>query len=208
MEQSALYAVLSSMGNFAADLRYAVRTMRRSPGFTAVAIGALALGIGANTAIFTVVNGVMLAPLPYPEPDRLVRLGRQYPNGNGYSNSIPKYMVWRQNDVFESMTLYDFSGLSMNLGTGDRPEQVKASHISRDYFRVFGASPALGRTFTEVEDSPNGPQAAVLSDRLWRNHLGADPQIVGRSILLNKQPYVVVGIIARGFESLPFSEQV
>ena len=94
------------MDTFLADLTYAFRTLRSNAGFTAVAVAALALGIGANTAIFTVVDGVMLAPLPYPQADRLVRLGRKYPAGNGYSNSIPKYMVWRRNDVFESMTLY------------------------------------------------------------------------------------------------------
>lgn len=86
------------MSTFPSDLRYAARTRRSSAGFTVVAVAALALGSGANTAILTVVNGVMLAPLPYAQPDRLVRLGRKYPDGNGYSNSIPKYMVWRQND--------------------------------------------------------------------------------------------------------------
>jgi len=104
------------MGIFASDVRYALRMMRSSPGFTAVAVAALALGIGANTAIFTVVNSVMLEPLPYPQPDRLMRLGRQYPNGHGYSNSIPKFMTWRQNYVFESMALYDFSPLGMRPG--------------------------------------------------------------------------------------------
>ncbi len=187
--------------NLIADLRYALRTMRGSPGFTAVAVAALALGIGANTAIFTVVDSVMLAPLPYAQPDRLVRLCRQYPNGRSDSTSIPKYMVWRQNDVFESMALYDFGGLSMNLGAGDRPEQVKAAHVSKDYFRVFGTAPALGRTFTDAEDAPGGPQVVVLSDRLWRNRLNADPAIVGHTILLNKQPYVVAGVMPKGFES-------
>jgi putative ABC transport system permease protein len=148
------------MGTFAADVRYALRTMRRSPGFTAVAVAALALGIGANTAIFTVVNSVILEPLPYPQPDRLVRLGRKYPGGHGYSNSIPKYMVWRQNDVFESMALYDFGALGMNLGSGDRPEPVKGMHVSADFFRVFGGQTTFGRTFTEAEDSPGGPSVA------------------------------------------------
>jgi predicted permease len=197
------YALLFDMGAFTADLRYAWRAMRTSPGFTAVALAALALGIGANTAIFTVVNSVMLEPLPYPQPDRLVRLGRQFPNGNGYSNSIPKYMAWRQNDVFEAMTLYDFSPLSMNLGAGDRPEPVKCAHASRDYFRVFGAKTSLGRTFTEAEDLPNGPPVAVLSHHLWRNRLGADPQLIGRTVLLNKQPYTIVGVMEKGFESDP-----
>ena len=113
------------MGTFAADLRYSLRMMRSSPGFTVVAIAALALGIGANTAIFTVVNSVMLEPLPYPQPERLVRLCRQYPDGCGDSNSIPKYMIGRQNNVFGAMTLYDFSALSMNLGAGDRPISAK-----------------------------------------------------------------------------------
>lgn len=191
------------MSTFTSDLTYACRTLRSNTGFTAVAVAALALGIGANTAIFTVVDGVMLAPLPYPNADRLVRLGRKYPGGNGYSNSTPKYMVWRNNDVFEFMTLYEQGGIGMNFGTGDQPAQAKGSHVSKDYFRVFGASPAIGRTFSETEDVPNGAQVAVLSDRLWRNRLGGDPQIIGRIILLNNQPYTVVGIMPKGFESNP-----
>jgi putative ABC transport system permease protein len=194
------------MGTLAADVRYALRTMRRSPGFTAVAVAALALGIGANTAIFTVINSVILEPLPYPQPDRLVRLGRKYPNGHGYSNSIPKYMVWRQNHVFESMALYDFSPLGMNLGSGDRPEPVKGAHVSAGFFRVFGGTTTLGRTFTDAEDLPGGAPVAVLSEHLWRNRLGADPQIVGRTALLNKQPYTVVGVMRKGFESDPAAD--
>jgi len=130
------------MGTLAADLRFALRTMRTNRGFTAVAVITLALGIGATTAMFTVVNRVMFDPLPYPEPDRIMRLGRQFPNGNGWSNSIPKYMTWRQNDVFESMALYDFAPLGMNFGGGDRPEPVKATRVSEGFFRVFGAQPA------------------------------------------------------------------
>jgi len=185
------------------DVTYAFRTLKSNTGFTVVAVAALALGIGANTAIFTVVDGVMLAPLPYPGADRLVRLGRKYPAGNGYSNSIPKYMVWRSNDVFQAMTLYEQGGIGMNFGAGDHPEQAKASHVSKDYFQVFGASPAFGRTFSDTEDAPHGAQAAVLSDRLWRNRLGGDPQIVGRNILLNNQPYAVIGIMPKGFDSDP-----
>ncbi len=191
------------MSTFLSDLTYDFRTLRSNTGFTAVAVAALSLGIGANTAIFTVVDGVMLAPLPYAQADRLVRLGRKYPGGTGYSNSIPKYMVWRNNDVFDAMALYDQGGIGMNLGAGDHPEQAKASHVSKDYFRVFGALPAIGRTFIDSEDVPNGAPAAVLSDRLWRNRLGGDPQIIGHNILLNNQPYIVVGIMPKGFESNP-----
>ena len=194
------------MATFATDLRYSLRMMRSSPGFTAAAVAALALGIGANTAIFTVVNSVMLEPLPYPQSERLVRVGRQYPDGFSPSNSIPKYMVWRQNSVFESMTLYDFGALSMNLGADERTEPVKGMHVSRDFFHVFGVQPAFGRTFAEAEDLPNGPPVVMLGDRLWRNRLGADPQIAGRSLLLNKQPYTVVGVMPKGFDSDPPAE--
>ncbi len=191
------------MGTFFADLRYALRNLRTNAGFTAVAVAALALGIGATAAIFTVVNGVMLAPLPYSQPDRLMRLGRKFPGGSGYSNSIPKYMVWRQNDVFDCMTLYEQGGLSMNLGAGENPAQVKAAHVSRDYFRVFGAAPLFGRTFTEAEDLPHGAPVAVLSYRLWQGRMGGDRQATGRTILLNQEPYTVAGVMPKGFESNP-----
>src|SRR5271157_3331010 len=191
------------MGTFFADLRYALRNLRTNAGFTAVAVAALALGIGATVAIFTVVNGVMLAPLPYSQPDRLMRLGRKFPGGSGYSNSIPKYMVWRQNDVFDCMTLYEQGGLSMNLGAGENPAQVKAAHVSRDYFRVFGAAPLFGRTFSQAEDLPHGAPVAVLSYRLWQGRMGGDRQATGRTILLNQEPYTVAGVMPKGFESNP-----
>src|SRR6516225_736913 len=110
------------MGSLAADVRYALRMMRKSPGFTAVALAALALGIGANTAIFTVVNAVLLQPLPFPQPDRMVSVGRKFPQGVGYSISIPKFMVWRQNHVFQSMALFDEGGPGLSLGNGERTE--------------------------------------------------------------------------------------
>jgi predicted permease len=191
------------MSTLTSDLSYAFRTLRSNKGFTAVAVAALALGIGANTAIFTVVDGVMLAPLPYAQADRMVRLGRKFPTGNGYSNSIPKYMAWRNSEVFEAMTLFQQGGVGMNLGAGDRPEQAKVSLVSKDYFQVFGTRPAMGRTFTEAEDLPRGASVAVLSDSLWRNRLGGDPQIIGRTILLNNEPRQVVGIMPKDFQSSP-----
>src|SRR5581483_5816690 len=131
------------MESLFADVRQAFRMIRKSPTFSGIAIAALALGIGANTGIFSVIDKVLLQPLPYPEPDRLMKLGRKFPNGEGFSNSIPKYMVWRQNNVFSAMTLYDFAGPGMNLTSGDRPEQIKGIHISADYFKVFGIGPAI-----------------------------------------------------------------
>src|SRR6476659_4818812 len=145
------------METLLADLRYALRTARRNVGFTAIALAALALGIGANTAIFTVVDAVLLQPLPYPEPDRIMKLGRQFRTGVGYSNSIPKYMAWRQNDVFDALALYDFGALAMNVGSSDPPQTLKGLRVSSDYFKVFGALPVAGRAFSKDEDLPNGP---------------------------------------------------
>ena len=191
------------MDNFVADIRYAWRMLHHNRGFTAIAVSALALGIGANTAIFTVVNAVLLQPLAYPHPDRIMRLGRKYPNGTGDSNSIPKYMVWRQNHVFESMALYDGTGLGASLGADDRAEPVATAHVSREYFKVFGVPPLKGRTFTETEDLPNGPLVAILSYHVWQSRLGGDPAAIGRVIKLNGEPRTVVGIMPRTFRSDP-----
>jgi len=186
-----------------ADVRYSLRIMRSGAGFTAAAIGALALGIGANTAIFTVVNSVMLEPLPYPQPDRIVRLGRSFPNGHGWSNSIPKYMSWRQNDAFSAMTLYHQTSVDVTLGTGEKPPLIKRQEVSAGYFDVFGGKTVLGRTFSAAEDLPGGPHVAVLSYRLWQNRLDGRSDVVGRTLLLNGQPYTVIGVMEKGFESDP-----
>ena len=191
------------METLAADLRYALRTMRSNISFTGIAVVALALGIGANTAIFTVVDAVLLQPLPYPQPDRIMKLGRRFRSQVGYSNSIPKYMAWRQNDVFEAMALYDFGALAMNLGSGDPPQQVNGVHVSADYFKVFGVTPIVGRTFSPVEDLPNGPTVAVLGYGVWQSRFGASRDVLGRPILLNGVPYVVVGILQTGFHPDP-----
>jgi predicted permease len=185
------------------DLRFALRAMRKNIGFTAIATAALALGIGANTAIFTVVNTVLLQPLPYPQPDRIMKLGRQFANGIGYSNSIPKYVAWRQNQVFDAITIYDFGALAMNLGSGDTPQPVRAAHVSAEYFKVFGVSPVMGRTFSETEDLPNAPAVAVIGYGLWQSRLGGSPDMVGRNILLNATPYLVVGVLPAGFQPDP-----
>ncbi len=194
------------MESLLADTRQAFRMMRKSPTFTVVAVTALALGIGANTGIFSVIDKVLLQPLPYPEPDRLMKLGRKYPQGASYSNSIPKYMVWRRNNVFSAMTIYDLAGPGLNLSTGDRPEQVKGIHVSADYFKVFGVAPMMGRTFSSSEDAPNGPKAALISQRLWQSHFGSDPRILGRTITLNGDPYPIVGILPNSFHADPPSD--
>ncbi|MBV9156449.1 MAG: ABC transporter permease [Acidobacteriaceae bacterium] len=191
------------MESLLADVRQSWRMIRKNRAFTGIAVAALALGIGANTGIFSVIDKVLLKPLPFPEPDRLMKIGRKYPQGVGYSNSIPKYMVWRHNNVFSNMTIYDFSGPGMNLTSADRPEQIKGIHVSGDYFKVFGVGPAIGRTFTASEDSPNGPKVALISDNLWHSHFGADPNILQRSISLNGDSYSVLGVLPARFTPDP-----
>ena len=191
------------MENFLADVRHSIRLLLKAPGFLLVAVAALALGIGANTAIFSVVNVVLLQPLPYPEPDRIMRIAREFKGGRGDSTSIPKFMAWRRSQAFDSMALYDFVGPGLNLGGGDRPEQVKGVHVSADYFRVFGVAPALGRSFTQEEDLPNGPKAAVLAYKLWKNRFGGDAGLIGRPLTLSGESYTVVGVLPAGFDSDP-----
>ncbi len=193
--------------NLFADVRYALRMLRKSPGFTVVAILTLALGIGANTAIFSVVNAVLLQPLAYPNPDRLVELELSSPQGNGNITSIPKFNIWReQTQVFDSVAAYDLSGPGINLIAGDRPEQLKGIHASADYFQVFGAPVALGRTYTDDEDRPGGPAVVVISNGLWRSTFGGDPNIIGRTIDLGGDPYTVIGVLGPTFASDPVSD--
>src|SRR5579871_6838477 len=195
------------MGNFLADLRHSIRVLLNSPGFTTIAVAALALGIGANTAIFSVVNSVLLQPLPYAEPDRIMRVERSYPQGVGPSSSIPKFMAWKKyNHVFDDMTIYDSEGLGVNLGVGDHPDQVHGLHVSRGYFQVFGVSPALGRIFLPEEDLPGGAKTVVISYDLWKLRLGGDPSLVGKPLLLGGAPYTVVGILPQGFHPDPVAD--
>src|SRR5260370_27455325 len=193
------------MSSLASDLRHSVRLLLKSPGFTGIAIAALALGIGANTAIFSVVNAVLLQPLPYPEPDRIMRIQRSYKSGDvGNSVSIPKFIAWKKsNQVFDGMAAYDFSCPCLNLGAAEHSEQVKGIHVSADYFRVFGVRPAYGRTFLAEEDAPGGPKAAIVSHDLWTQHLGRDPAIGGRQLILAGDPDTVVRILPNPFHSVP-----
>jgi putative ABC transport system permease protein len=193
------------MSSMVSDLRHSLRVLTANPGFTTVAVAALALGIGANTAIFSVVNAVLLAPLPYPNSDRIMRIERGFKSGDeSGSVSIPKFMAWKKgNQTFESMAIYDFSGPGLNLGSGDHREQIKGIHVSAEYFQVFGVSPSVGRTFLPQEDQPNGGKAAILSGDLWRTHFGSDPSLIGGTVLLGGDSYTVVGVLPANFHSDP-----
>jgi predicted permease len=180
------------------DLRFGARMLRKNPGFTVVALLTLALGIGATTAIFTVVDKVLLQPLAYPDPDRIVVMMQSYTGGTSPVISIPKYMMWReQPQIFQQSALYGFPGtLRVNLVGGDQPEQLRATRVSAGFFSLYGVRLAAGRNFTTEEDAPGGPPVVVISNGLWRNRFGADPHIVGKAIDLDNTDYTVIGVMA------------
>jgi putative ABC transport system permease protein len=191
------------MSNLWNDIKHSLRMFVNNPGFTLAAIAALALGIGANTAIFTVVNTVLLKPLTYPDPGRIVEFLLTSPEGNGTGASPAKFNTWRQQtSVLQDVSAYDFGGPGFNL-TGDHPELVHGIHVSQRYFALFGAPVLLGRTFTPQEDSPNGGKVVVISYGLWQRRFGGNPNIVGTSLSLGNDPYTIVGVIGKSFDSDP-----
>ena len=178
------------------DLRYGTRMLAKHPGFTLTA--ALTLGIGANSAIFSVVNAVLLRPLPLEEPERLVKLWENKPDLIQGTTSAPNLKDWReQNDVFTEIAAYQFG--SFNLQGQDRPERVLGATVSANFFRVSGVAPQLGRAFLEGEDQPGSSRVVLLSHQLWRRSFGADPGLVGKSILLGEESYTVIGVMPAGF---------
>ena len=182
------------------DLKHTLRMLRRTPGFTVTAVAALALGIGANTAIFSVVNAVLLKPLPYPDPDRIVQLMGVSPQGSFAAASVPLYNVWRaQTPILQDVAAYDTGGPGINIVGGDRPEQVKGIHVSHEFFRLFGVPITLGRAFTADEDRPRGPNVVVISDGLWHRRFGADPDMIGKPISLGREAYTILGVMGPGF---------
>jgi putative ABC transport system permease protein len=175
--------------------------------FTSAAVGALALGIGANTAVFSVVDAVLLKPLTYPDADRIVEFFHNPASGGGLlaSNlaSIPMFHLYqRQTSVFQDVAAYDFTSPGFNL-TGERPEQLHGIHVTEAYFRLFGAKAILGRTFTPQEDSPKGGKVVVLSYGFWQRRSGGDPAFIGKSLSLGNEPYTIVGVIVKEFFSDP-----
>ncbi|HEX7362113.1 MAG TPA: ABC transporter permease [Bryobacteraceae bacterium] len=186
------------------DLAFAIRTLSKNRAVTIIAVLTLALGIGANTAIFSVIDTVLLKPLTYPDPGRIVQFLQTIPGGLGGFASVPKFNIWRkQTKLFQDVAAYDIGGAAINLTGGAFPEQVRDVHVTTDYFRLFGAPIERGRTFTAKEEEPHGPHVVVLSDSLWRQRYGADQHIVGKNIDLGGVPYEVIGIVGSGFHSDP-----
>jgi putative ABC transport system permease protein len=188
------------MSGILQDLRYGLRMLLKKPGFTSIAVMTLALGIGATTAIFTVVNAVLLRPLPYDQPERIVSLAPDFA-GNRFSNaSETKFVFWRdQNQSFDGVAATAGIGSGVNLSGGNEPEFVSGVRVSADFFRVLGVHPAIGRDFSDEDDSPRGERVVILTDSLWRRRFGADPQVPGKTVAINSRDFTVVGVMPPGF---------
>ena len=194
---------------FVKDLKHSLRMFAQSPAFTLAAVAALTLGIGVNTAIFSVVNAVLLRPVAFPEPDRLVVFGTTNPDGGLFPGGSPaKFAHYRrQTDVVQDVAAYR-SGVTNYTG-GNSPEQLRSGQVSADFFRLFGSPVVLGRTFTPEEDLPKGPPAAILSHRLWTERFNRDPGIIGKPISLSSETYTVVGVLGEfSFEEFGPTPQV
>ncbi len=184
------------------DLRYGVRMLLKRPGTTSIALLTLALGIGANTAVFSVVNTVLLRPLPFNNPHQLVTVWERNPK-EGYEQNppaAPNFVEWRdQNQVFAGMAAFS-SGEKFNLTGTDQPLQVEGARVSAGLFQLLGVGPVMGRPFTSDEDQPGREQVVIVSHGLWLRRFGADPHLVGQTVALNGKSYSVVGIMPPGFE--------
>jgi putative ABC transport system permease protein len=185
------------------DLRYALRSLFKSPGFAAVALVTLTLGIGANAAIFSVVNAVLLSPLPYETPDKLVWVWGYVPQRGATQASIspPDFLDYRsQNQVFETIAAFTGIPSGVNLTGGDEPERVEALGVSADFFEVLGVAPQLGRGFLADEEKTGRNQVVILSQGLWQRRFGANPDVVGQTLTINGGSATVIGVMPRGFE--------
>ena len=184
------------------DIRYALRVLRKSPGFTVVAVLTLALGIGANTAIFAIVYGVLLRPLPFPQSDRIVQLAESYQaemDAKGLT-ATELNRLRRYSEPFEYMAGY--TGVGYNLAAGNVAEHLLGMPVNAEYFRVLGIHPALGRDFLDEEDRGNGQRVAIVSYGVWTRRLGADPTKIGQPILLNGEPFTLIGVMPRDFHPI------
>ncbi len=192
---------LTAIERFLQDLRIAARTLRKNALFSTVAIATFALGIGANTAIFSVVNAVLLRPLPYPEPQAIVHMSLAWKSGElNDALTVPEFEFYRDHSggAFQAIAGYR-GGSTVSMKRGDVPEWITSLHATDGFFAVLGVRPALGRAIERADTRPDSPQVAVLSDSLWRTAFGRDPSVVGRQIELNDVDYTIVGVMPPAF---------
>jgi putative ABC transport system permease protein len=192
------------IADFLQDLRFGVRMLSKQPGFALVAVLTLALGIGANTTIFSVINGLLLQPIPLPESERLALVWEYLAKDSTDRNivSAPNFLDWQQqNDVFTAMTLFDSAGKGYDLsGGGSEPQQVSGVRVSWNFFHVLGVQPQLGRAFLPEEETPGKQQVVVLSDGVWRSRYNSDPALIGKTIRVDGADYTVVGVMPPSFQ--------
>jgi putative ABC transport system permease protein len=187
------------MNGIVADIRHACRTLSGNPGFTAMILLLLALGIGGNSAIFSVVNAVLIQPLDYPASRQLTQIGRQLPAGFSNAQTILQFVYFKdQNRSFSGMATYDGRGGGMNLSEGGEPERIPSIRVSSGFFDVLQSPPQLGRNFRSEDGLPGAEKVAIISDGLWKRRFGADRGVVGRSLRLSGESYTVVGVMRPG----------
>jgi hypothetical protein len=188
------------------DLKHATRMFLRTPGFTIAAIGALALGIASNTAIFSVVNTVLLKPFAYRDPQRIVMFQILYKGIRSGSASPTEFNWWRQEtQAFQDISAYDFTILNW---TGESmPEQIPGMHVSADFFRLCGASAVQGRTFIAADDLPHSPKTVVLAYRFWQRQFAGDPLVIGRRMTLDGERYEIIGVVGPQLENAQVTER-
>ena len=192
-------ATLTTLATLHQDVRYAFRLLRRAPGFTAAAILTLALAIGANAAIFSAVEGVLISPLPYPEPDRLVRLFEEAPTTPHFPMAPADFRDYRAElQTFEGIAAYFRSDLQ--LGEAGRPELLRGMQVTAGFFAVLGTPPLLGREFAQDDELPGRGDGVILSHSLWARRFGGDPSVIGRSVTLSGRTFRVIGVLPAGFQ--------
>jgi len=196
---------VTRMDNFLQDLRFGLRVLLKSPGFTIVAVLTLALGIGANSALFSIVNGVLLSPLPFPHPEEIAIVYSSTTTFQHSSSSYPNFLDWqKQNRSFAYLGA--FRGTTYNLAGSGEPERLHAHMISADFFPAFGIHPIIGRNFTPEEDRAGGTPVAIIGDGLWKRKFGQSQDVLGKTILLNASPYTVVGVAQSNITDLSNSD--
>src|SRR5881392_3686774 len=180
------------------DFRYALRMLAKQPAFAAIAVLTLALGIGANTAIFSIINSVLLRPLPYPNADRIMVLNESSGPGQDYSVALPDYFDWqRDNIVFEYLAATHKESRNLSGIPGRDPERVSCASVTRNFFNIIGLPPQIGRTFSEDEDKVGALPVVVISDRLWQRAFNRSSKILGQAITLHDQSYTMIGVMPR-----------
>src|SRR6266568_5039766 len=183
------------------DLKYGMRLLKRSPGFAALAVLTIGLGIGANSAIFSVINGVVRKPLAYPNSDRLMYVSSEFSqqHWDKFWVSPPEYLDYKEHTrAFSDLAAYTTG--AMNVSEGDSPERVHAAFVTANMFKVLGVRPERGQVFTDEQDRPNAEPVVVMSHELWRNAFGSDPAVVGKRLLIQGRARTVLGVMPDGFD--------